>query len=208
MTTRERKVMEKAQAEELMNRQTAGTKMVRALRSFWQDCSALERVAKINGERYDHKTGTAQAMARYTELDFIKAYEVPEVVDANGKIKSNSVNRMWDVVRAYAKSEEIWNKVRFENSFGSKRELDKLPSNTLWIDEIVWDVKHMTAYIEFCKMFGVTHIYYTNSSTGALGNISTLVKMGAKIIGTANISEYKNDEESGIIFDLSEVTIK
>jgi len=209
MTAREKKAMEKAQVEALANAQNAGQKMVRALRSFWQDCSALERVAKINGEKYDYKTSTATAMARYEELSFIQTYEIPEVVDANGRVKNNAVNRMWDVVRAYAKSEEIWGKVRYESSFGSeKRQLDKLPHNTLWIDEIVWDAKHMDAYLDFCKMFGVTHIYYTNSSTGALGNISTLIKRGAVVSGTANISEYKNDEESGIVFNLANVEVK
>ena len=207
LTKTEMKEIEQAKREREIKRH----RLVEAVKSFWRDCEAMERVAKINGEHYDKEASSDKALERYEELKFLfdeKKTEYKNDVDKWGKQQHTRYWKMWSWIRILNKSTEeskksknIKSDYNFKTSSYDTTELDVLPKNAIWCDDIIWDTFELKLYLELCKEYGIDTIYYTNSSTGALGNISDLTRFGAVIIGTTNISEYRTNE--GLVFDIS-----
>lgn len=203
--TQEKELLKIQQQKEMLR-----SKVLSAINEYWKDCSAMERVSKIEGTSFtDDKK--LQLVNRYEDLKFLNDYIDPNDLDEKGKINLDRYYNAWSFLRILNKSVKMYNKVNrkedynFETKQTEYVELDMLPRNAVLFDDIIWNEEEMRIYLQLCIKFGIDKVYYTNSSSGALKNISDLTRFNAKIIGTTNICEFRPD--SGLIFDISNVEV-
>lgn len=204
------KVQEKELARIQQDKENLRWRVLLSVNEYWQDCSAMERVSKIECKLFTEDK-KLELLNRYEDLKFLTEYIDSNNVDEKGKVVMDTYYRAWSFIRTLNKSVKMYDKVnkREDYDFETKQvtyiELDTLPKNAIWIDDIIWDESQMKLYLQLCSKFGINKMYYTNASSGALQNITDLIKFNAKIIGTTNICEFRPDE--GLIFDLSNVNI-
>lgn len=157
--------------------------MTRALESYWRDVEATIRVAKLNNNH--------------------------EIMSYSDRLIKSEEEKLWNNYECLKGLTEnqiqalrilVWNKNEREDSHKNKycRMKEQLPEEAIWINDIIWKEEDLIEYIEFLKELGITHIYYTNHSTACLDFMVWITKLGAKIIGITNISEFNE----GLIIEI------
>lgn len=199
------KKLTKKELKELEDRQNElrilRDRTVCALKNYEADINATERYFKINGEtekldlygrlKQDEK---AKLLKRYEELNFLKPYS-----EYTKEEQDKGLDRAWTFAR-------LMYRTRQEYDYKDKILNESIDRDGLLNDEIIWTKEQVRLYVELAKKFGYTKIYYTNSSSGALANITDFVKLGAKIIGTCSKKGY--NEEAGLIIDITEIDLE
>lgn len=203
------KKLTKKELKELEDRQkelrVLRDRTIDALKNYEADINATERYFKINGEtekldlygrlKQDEK---AKLLKRYEALNFLKPYS-----EYTKEETDKGLDRAWTFARLmYSTKQE------YDNEFLDYE--DKILNESIDRDgllnyEIIWTKEQVRLYVELAKKFGYTKIYYTNSSSGALANITEFVKLGAKIIGTCSRKGY---EDAGLIIDITEINLE
>lgn len=169
-------------------------RLVDSVKNYWKDCEAVERVAKINKEEnmldyrgYLVEEQKTKLLSNYENLKFLVGIDYKE-------------NKSWSVVRTIVESQNV----RDNYYSGTTRAKEYLPEDSAWMNEIVWSHDEMKLYIKLFQEYGIDYIYFTNSSSGALESITSLVSLGATVIGTTIIYE----DGKGIIFDIKNANIE
>lgn len=144
-------------------------KMISDLKNYWEDVEAVIRVAKINGETEKLKYN-----------DRLNEEETQKLLNRYESIKDLSDNQK-QIIRTLIHNERD----RRDNTTK-----EYLSEDSIWISDIIWKEKDLKEITEFLKELGIEKIYYTNHSTNVMEVLVWLTKIGAKIIGTTNISEY------------------
>lgn len=177
--------------------------VISALKNYYEDIAATKRYYKINnisdkltydGDLLD---GEKEKLLRnYKCLDFVKfTYD-----------KDDPESRMWWVLGAMMNTYDEFMKNFFTNDQQLIVDFKKYHTEGLWVDDIIWDETSMKLYIKMAKKFGYNYLLYTNSSSGALENITSLVKLGAKVVDTCTTIYKKNPQ--GLVFDISEINLE
>ena len=173
LTKKEIELIENEKREKARSRRI----MMRELESYWQDVEAVRRVALINGE--------VEKLVYGNEL---KKEERERLLNRYENIKDLNDNQK-QVIRTL---------IHNERDRRNNTTKEYLTEDSIWISDIIWKEKDLKETTDFLKELGIEKIYYTNHSTNALEVIVWLTKIGAKIIGTTNISEYNE----GLIIEL------
>lgn len=157
--------------------------MIRSLESYWKDVDATIRVAKLN----DNKE-----MLSYSDR-LVKSEEE--------KLWNNYENLQGlTEIQIQALRVLVRNKNEREQFYKDKycRMKEQLPEDAVWISDIVWKEEDLIEMVNFYKSLGITKMYYTDKSTAALHVIVWLTRLGCKIVGITNITEYNE----GLIIEL------
>lgn len=174
MTKKEKELLLKEKQEKASLRRN----MIDSLESYWKDVAATLRVAKINNET--DKLTYGNDLTKEEKDRLFNRYELlTDLNDNQIKILRTLVHNDRD---------------RYE----SRKAKETLPSDAVWIDDIIWNEQELDDYLELFKRIGIEKIYYTNASTGALEVITWLTNRDIKIIGVTKISEYHD----GLIFQI------
>lgn len=201
------KKLTKAQLKEMEEKQNELRRLRRdtisSIENFDKDMAATIRYYKINNMTdklaYGDKLTVDEKltlMRRYKELKFLKPYEQYTQED-----KDKAYDRDWSFVRLMMASDEE------RNCWGNNRRLEtSLQVDDLWNDDIIWNTEQLKRYLKLAQRFGYKRIFYTNSSSGALSNITDFINFGAKVIGTCNKKGY--NEKAGLILDITEVNLE
>ena len=158
--------------------------MTEALKSYWEDIAAMERVAKITGNK-DALLMGGQLVKQEKEKLF-NNYEVLK------DLTTSQLSALRIIIHNEEQLEEFL--------LGSRHSImkEQLPADAIWIKDIIWKEEEFLEQLELFKRIGITKIYYTDHSTATLRAMVWFTRAGAKIIGTTNISEY----EEGLIIEL------
>lgn len=165
LTKKEIELIENEKREKARVRRT----MISDLKNYWQDVEAVIRVAKINGETEKLKYN-----------DRLNEEETQKLLNRYESIKDLSDNQK-QIIRTLINNERD----RRDNTAK-----EYLSEDSIWIRDIIWKEEDLKEITHFLKELGIEKIYYTNKSTNVMEVLVWLTKIGAKIIGTTNISEY------------------
>ena len=193
----------KAIEEKQNQKRTLRDRVIRALRDYERDIEATKRYYQINGmtDKIMYGGGLIpeekeKLLRRYDCLDFLKVYE-----NYTKEERDEAKDYTWSFVRL------MWNTEDEDESCGDGRRLQAyIERDDLWNDEIIWSKAQVKLYLQLATKFGYKRILYTNSSSGALANITDFVDFGAKVVGTCGKKGYK--EKAGVILDITEVNIE
>ena len=190
LTKKQIKELEEIKNEKRRNRR----KLIESVKNYKLDCKALARVSQMNNENKTDSYGdlkeeeSEKVLATYENLTWLIGINWRE-------------NKSWSVVRTIVESENIRDSFYSQNS-EYRQAKEYLKDDSVWIDDIIWSHEEMTLFVKILKEYGIDYIYYTDSSTACLENITSLHILGAKIIDTTNIKE----EGKGLVFDISNAT--
>lgn len=195
LTKTQIKEMEKLQQEKRDMRE----KVVQSVKDYERDVQATKRYYVINEEHDkltyggDLKTEERERLLRrYDCLDFLRIGD-----NYTQEEKDNGEDRNWSFVR------EMYNSFDELHNYGNDRRLDfYMDKDDLWLNNIIWSTAQIKQYIRLALKYGYKRILYTNSSSGALGNITDFIDCGAKVVGTLGRKGYNKE---GIILDITEI---
>lgn len=168
MARRVRKEDLKAENIEMEAKRTARRDFLRAVKSYWEDVEAVERVNKINGRNSRLSVEECQAlMDRYIELKGIKAQY--------GKDEVN----VWRNIHMFTNSDRI--------KEDTERWVEKAGADELYITDFFWEGKDIDNFMELCDKYGIKQIHIFDSSTALMRNLVYFIEKGCKVEGTTKL---------------------
>lgn len=196
-----KKELNKEMMEELKEKRALRREVIQAINDYRADKEATIRYYKLHDmtEKLESNNRLTleeeRALLRnYKVLDFIKPYR-----DYTEEEEKRGDDRAYDFIRQMIVTNQEYN--------GGSRGLENIiQADAIWLDEIIWDTNQIKLYLTLARRFGYNQIYYTNTSSGALKNITDLVSLGAKVVGTCN--KTGDREKAGLILDISEVKVE
>lgn len=196
-----KKELNKEMMEELKEKRTLRREVIQAITDYRADKEATIRYYKLHGmsEKLESNNRLTleeeRALLRnYKVLDFIKPYR-----DYTEEEEKRGDDRVYDFIRQMIITNQEYN--------GESRRLEKIiQADAIWLDEIIWNTDQVKLYLTLARRFGYNQIYYTNTSSGALSNITDMVSLGAKVVGTCN--KVGDREKAGLILDISETKVE
>lgn len=157
--------------------------MVESLQSYWKDVAAMERVAKLSNNN-DILVG-----GNLIKEEKDKLYSNYSILEG---LTINQISALRTLIQNEKERDEIYRGIK--NPYMK----EELPDDAIWVRDIVWREEDLLEQIELFKRIGINKVYYTDRSTAALDAVIWFTRLGAKIIGTTNISEYNE----GLIIEL------
>lgn len=196
-----KKELNKKLMEELEEKRALRRKVIQAIYDYRADKEATIRYYKLHdmSEKLESNNrltlGEERALLRnYKVLDFIKP-----IRDYTEEEEERGDDRVYDFIRQMLLTNQEYN--------GESRRLEKIiQADAIWLDEIIWNTDQVKLYLTLARRFGYNQIYYTNTSSGALSNITDMVSLGAKVVGTCN--KVGDREKAGLILDISETKVE
>lgn len=196
-----KKELNKEMMEELEEKRALRRKVIQAIYDYRADKEATIRYYKLHdmSEKLESNNrltlGEERALLRnYKVLDFIKP-----IRDYTEEEEKRGDDRVYDFIRQMIITNQEYN--------GESRRLEKIiQADAIWLDEIIWNTDQVKLYLTLARRFGYNQIYYTNTSSGALSNITDMVSLGAKVVGTCN--KVGDREKAGLILDISETKVE
>ena len=195
MTKKEIEAMNEKQAELRGGR----NEFIHAIKEFWKDVDATIRYYKIN-EKREYLTYSADLVDTEKEK-LLRRHESLEFVKLHYNDKDAPDYRTWDFIRQMIRTYEEMHNYTGEAELLVDREYKQ---DGFWNNDIIWTETQTKLYLRMCKKFGYKYLIFTNSSSGALEDITSLVKLGAKIVNICTTRYHKEDAQ-GLVFDLTEV---
>ena len=113
--------------------------VIRDFGEYQKDLEAFSRVAKKQGKKLSQEE-KEEIFQSYKSLQFVNE-------EYKGDLRYRASNFIW-----------LMNQ---NMEFVKSGELD---SNSILINEIIWDDEHLEIILGICKRFGYKNIHYTNSS--------------------------------------------
>lgn len=157
--------------------------MLEALKNYWKDVAAMERVAKLTDNKQILFNGDLIAEEKnklYNNYSILQGLTISQI----------------SILRTLIHNDEERDEYSIGSKYGRMNEL--LPDEAIWLDDSFDSEEDLLEQIELLKRIGITKIYYTNKSTLALSNMIWLYRAGTKIIGTTNINKHNE----GIVIEL------
>lgn len=171
LTKKQLKEMEELQqAQRRLKRE-----MVQSIESYWKDIAAMERVAKLTGNKDILLNG-----------DLIK--EEKEKLFANYTVLQGLTKAQLVLLRTMVNNDKERSAFLREDKYSQMKEL--LPDTAVWMRDLVWSEEELLEQIDLLKRMGMNKIYFTDKSTAALQELVWFTRAGAKVEGITNISEY------------------
>ena len=177
LTKKELKMIEEEKRKEQAKKITLRRHFIDALHSWWADVDATLRYCKINDVE-DKLNGSSYnpSLSKEEKKRLFDRYETLK------ELINYDEDREWDAVYTINKTDKVYNSCNADDDYCILE--TPLDSETLFIDDTIWDQKQFDRTLELAKKLGYTKAVYISSSTSAMENVVRFIKAGCKIIGT------------------------